>query len=255
MRHGVECVPGVKSLPKIPVTIGTVYCHKLGLAARRAPRNVRPRMQRTNDVTIHAHAAIPAAAARPPENDPAKRALDLVLAAPLLVLSLPLMALIALLIRLDSRGPALYRQERLGQGEKRFVLLKFRTMRVGTPTLPTDEMVRLPSPVTRVGALLRRTSLDELPQLLNVLRGEMSLVGPRPALPGQADLNARRRDAGVHRLLPGITGWAQVNGRDDLDTESKVAFDAWYARNRSLRVDLGILGRTLGAVFSGRGSR
>lgn len=184
-----------------------------------------------------------------------KRVLDVSVALVLLALALPVMAVIGALIRLDSRGTAFFRQERVGVRGTRFFLLKFRTMRTGTPTLPTDEMTRLPSPVTRVGAFLRRFSLDELPQLINVLKGEMSLVGPRPALPMQTDLNARRAAAGVDALLPGITGWAQINGRDELDTESKVAHDIWYLQHRSLLLDLIILVRTVTSVFSGRGSR
>ena len=118
-----------------------------------------------------------------------KRALDVLLSVLLLTLSLPLLALVALAIRLDSPGPVFFRQRRVGRGGRPFTLVKFRTMRWGTPDLPTDQMARLPSPVTRVGRRLRRLSLDELPQLWNVLLGEMSLVGPRPALATQADLN------------------------------------------------------------------
>lgn len=184
-----------------------------------------------------------------------KRTVDLVLAVPALMLSLPLMMVIALAVRLDSRGPAFFRQERVGRGGRRFVLIKFRTMRQGTPQLPTDQMARLPSPVTRVGQVLRRTSLDELPQLINVIRGEMSLVGPRPALPTQTELNAKRRTAGVDALLPGITGWAQINGRDALDMDAKVAHDAWYKERCGLFLDLLILLRTLAPVFSGRGNQ
>nr|CAA9290504.1 Undecaprenyl-phosphate galactosephosphotransferase [uncultured Armatimonadetes bacterium] len=187
--------------------------------------------------------------------DLAKRAFDVAVAGPLLAAAAPLMLGIALAVRLESPGPALFRQERVGRDGRRFVLWKFRTMWAGTPTLPTDAMSGLPSPVTRVGKWLRRTSLDELPQLVNVLKGEMSLVGPRPALPMQAELNAKRSACGVDGLLPGITGWAQINGRDDLDTDAKVAHDAWYLRHRSLALDLTILVRTLAPVASGRGNR
>jgi O-antigen biosynthesis protein WbqP len=116
-------------------------------------------------------------------------------------------------------------------------------------------MARLPSPVTRIGGVLRRLSLDELPQLVNVIRGEMSLVGPRPALPAQTELNTKRALAGVDALLPGITGWAQINGRDELDVDAKVARDTWYLRRRSLGLDIMILVRTLFPVFTGRGNR
>jgi len=144
---------------------------------------------------------------------------------------------------------------RVGRGGERFVLWKFRTMHVGTPELPTDEMARLPSPVTRVGRWLRRASLDELPQLVNILRGEMSFVGPRPALPTQTELNEGRARAGVDALLPGLTGWAQVNGRDELGLAEKLACDVWYLRRRGLLLDLQIMARTLRAVLGGRGSR
>ena len=187
----------------------------------------------------------------------AKRALDIALALPLLVFSAPLAGVIALAVRLDSPGPFLFRQERVGKKGEPFTLVKFRTMRANAPTLPTDQMsARLgETAVTRVGRLLRRTSLDELPQLWNVLRGEMSLVGPRPALAMQTELNAERARAGVDDLLPGITGWAQINGRDDLDDEAKLACDRWYRENCSLGLDLRILLRTGLAVLSGRGSR
>lgn len=205
------------------------------------------------------HAAIDAAGTAPARfggKDFAKRVMDLLIAVPFLFLSLPIMALLALAIRLDSPGPALFRQERVGRGGRRFIVVKFRTMRLGTPTLPTDEIQWLgSSPVTTVGRLLRRTSLDELPQLVNVIHGEMSLVGPRPALPTQTELNARRAAAGVDRLLPGISGWAQINGRDELDLDTKVACDEWYLKRRGVWLDLKILVRTVAPVVTGRGSR
>jgi len=187
----------------------------------------------------------------------AKRAFDVALALPLFVVFSPLAALIALAVRLDSPGPALFRQERVGRNGKLFTLVKFRTMRTGTPTLPTDQMASRPgeSTVTCVGRLLRRTSLDELPQLWNVLKGEMSLVGPRPALAMQTELNARRAQNGVDDLLPGITGWAQVNGRDSLSDDAKLACDCWYRENLSLGLDCRILLRTVLPVLSGWGNR
>jgi O-antigen biosynthesis protein WbqP len=204
-----------------------------------------------------AHPACPILAGERTGKDFAKRALDLALAGPALALSLPLWALIAAAVRRDTPGPALFRQERVGRHGRTFTMWKFRTMRCGTPNLPTDEMARLPgtSPVTATGRWLRRTSLDELPQLWNVVRGEMSLVGPRPALPAQTELNDRRAREGVDGLLPGITGWAQINGRDDLGLDAKVAQDVWYLRHRSLWLDIRILVRTLAPVISGRGNR
>ena len=174
-----------------------------------------------------------------------------------LFLTLPLWPLIVLLIRQDSEGPALFRQERVGRNGRRFWLLKFRTMRVGTPTLSTAELSRKQgaSAVTRFGRLLRRTSIDELPQLINVLKGEMSLVGPRPALPSQTALLEMRRRNGSDSLLPGITGWAQINGRDNLDDATKASLDADYLKLRSLRFDLRILLRTFAPVLTGHGNR
>jgi O-antigen biosynthesis protein WbqP len=185
-----------------------------------------------------------------------KRWVDLVVAAVGLIVLCPLMLLVALIVQLDSPGPALFRQVRVGRDEMPFTLLKFRTMRWGTRDMPTDQMVKQAiSPITKSGKFLRRTSLDELPQLINVLKGEMSLVGPRPALPTQDFVNQRRRETDVQALLPGITGWAQVCGRDDLADDDKVKHDAFYRSHQSFRLDMIILARTVTAVFSGRGTR
>ena len=187
---------------------------------------------------------------------PLKRLLDLLVSLTALLFLWPLFILIALIVRLDSPGPVLFRQHRVGRGGIPFTLLKFRTMRWGTRDMPTEQMAQQSvSPITRVGRILRRTSLDELPQLINVLKGEMSLVGPRPALPTQEFVKQSRRASGAESLLPGITGWAQVSGRDDLSDAEKVTHDAFYAENVSIRLDLLILARTVGAVFSGRGTR
>jgi O-antigen biosynthesis protein WbqP len=182
-----------------------------------------------------------------------KRALDVTSSACGLLVLAPALALIALAVKLESPGPVLFRQRRVGRHQVHFEMIKFRTMRVGTPDLPTDQMAKLPSPVTRVGQVLRRTSLDELPQLWNVLKGEMSLVGPRPALYNQDDLIAERERAGIHALPPGITGWAQINGRDELDVPEKVAADHWYLQHFSFRLDVRILVRTAASIFSRRG--
>jgi O-antigen biosynthesis protein WbqP len=188
--------------------------------------------------------------------EPLKLALDWMLALLLLLLLWPLLALLCLLIRLDSPGPALYRQIRVGQGGRHFTIYKLRSMKVGTPTLSTEEMVRQKyTPFTRLGPLLRKTSLDEIPQLFNILRGEMSFVGPRPALPSQTDVNELREASGVHAVRPGITGLAQVRGRDDLDTETKVRYDAEYCRAMSPLLDLQIVLRTVVAIFTARGNK
>lgn len=168
----------------------------------------------------------------------------------------PLLGALCLAIRLDSRGPALFRQKRVGRDGQEFVLLKLRTMKVGTPELPTDILQSQGyDPRTRLGKLIRRLSLDELPQLVNVLRGEMSLVGPRPALPTQETLNEKRRVAGVETLLPGITGWAQINGRDEIEEDEKVRLDVFYLEKRSIMMDMAILFQTFAPVLSGKGNR
>ena len=184
-----------------------------------------------------------------------KRALDTVCAVIGLLLTAPLVVVLAVLIRLDSPGSALFRQVRVGYNGQLFTLLKFRSMRVDTPSLSTAELrVSGLEPYTRVGKWLRKTSLDELPQLWNVLIGEMSLIGPRPALPSQRELNATRQAAGIEALRPGITGWAQVNGRDSLTDEEKVAHDIEYLRRQSLLLDLHILARTVATLFTARGN-
>lgn len=184
-----------------------------------------------------------------------KRALDLLVTVPALIVAAPIMGVVALAVRLESRGPALFRQRRVGRGSSEFVLLKFRSMAVGTPDLPTHLVQPGMLRVTRVGAFLRRTSLDELPQLWNILRGDMTLVGPRPALHNQDDLVALRQAAGVDALLPGLTGWAQINGRDEIPMDRKVAYDREYLERVSPAFDLEILVRTALTLFTMRGVR
>ncbi len=183
----------------------------------------------------------------------AKRSLDVLGALAGLLVAAPVMLAVAVAIRLDSPGPALFRQRRIGRGSRPFVIVKFRTMRVGTPDLASHLMGPNSSRLTRLGGFLRRTSVDELPQLWNVLTGDMSLVGPRPALHNQDDLIALRREAGVDALRPGITGWAQIHGRDELTVEEKVRHDRWYLEHASFGLDLSILLRTVVALFSSRG--
>ena len=183
----------------------------------------------------------------------AKRAVDAAVAAALLVALAPLLLLVALAIRLDSPGPALFRQRRVGRGSREFTIFKFRTMQVGTPDLASHLVGPGSQRVTRVGRLLRRSSLDELPQLLNVLDGTMSLVGPRPALHNQDDLVALRQEAGLDALKPGVTGWAQIHGRDDIPLDRKVAYDHWYLEHLSPWLDLWIVLRTPFVLLSSRG--
>jgi len=178
-----------------------------------------------------------------------KRLFDLVLAlCAVLILFLPVV-LVAFAVRLTSVGPVLFRTQRVGKGNKLFTMYKFRTMRIETPQVATHLLKEPDQFLTPIGKFLRRTSLDELPQLINVLRGEMSLVGPRPALFNQDDLVALRTARGVDALTPGVTGWAQVNGRDELPIPEKVKLDEWYLKNRSLWLDLKIVGMTVFKVI------
>ena len=170
-----------------------------------------------------------------------KRILDiLVTLVALVVFAIP-MVLVALAVRLSSHGPILYWSDRVGRNNVIFAMPKFRTMRVDTPVLPTHLLADASSYLTPIGSFLRKSSLDELPQLWCILIGDMSLVGPRPALHNQHDLLEARTAAGVHALVPGLTGWAQVNGRDEVPLEVKVAYDVEYLQRRSLQLDVKIL--------------
>lgn len=157
-----------------------------------------------------------------------------------MVLAVP-MVLVALTVLVTSRGPVLYWSDRTGRRNKIFRMPKFRSMRVGTPALATHLLKDADAHLTVVGSFLRKSSLDELPQLWSILVGDMSFVGPRPALFNQDDLIEARTRHGVHLLLPGLTGWAQVNGRDELSIPAKVALDVEYLRRRTLGFDLKIL--------------
>ncbi len=161
-----------------------------------------------------------------------------------IVLLVPI-AVVAVLVRLTSPGPALYWSDRVGRHNKIFKMPKFRSMRVDTPAVATDLLQNPDQWLTPIGSFLRKTSLDELPQLWSILKGDMSFVGPRPALFNQDDLIALRNDAGVSELVPGLTGWAQVNGRDELPIPDKVKLDAEYLQRRSIGFDLWILWLTL----------
>ena len=181
------------------------------------------------------------------------RVLDIMLAGIGLVLAAPLVLIAAVAIKFDSRGPVIYRQRRVGKGGQQFEVYKLRTMRlgadpigVGTPVLEDDPRV------TRVGRLLRRLSLDEIPNLVNVLRGELAIVGPRPTLAAQVELYTERQRRRLE-VKPGITGWAQVNGRTSLPWPERIELDVWYVDNRSLRLDLRILLRTARMLLTGRG--
>jgi O-antigen biosynthesis protein WbqP len=182
-----------------------------------------------------------------------KRSVDRGLSAALLIISSPLFLLSWAAVRLTSPGPALHWSRRVGKDNRRFWMPKFRTMRMDTPQLATHLMQRPERYLTPIGAFLRKTSLDELPQLVSVWRGDLSLVGPRPALFNQSDLVAIRTLHGVHRLVPGVTGWAQVNGRDALEIPLKVRYDAEYMAAQSPLLDLKILALTLLRVMQREG--
>jgi O-antigen biosynthesis protein WbqP len=170
-----------------------------------------------------------------------KRAFDFLLSAGvLLVFAVPLL-LIALCVRLTSSGPAIYWSDRVGVGNRIFRMPKFRTMRVDTPTVATHLLTDPDRFLTPIGSFLRKSSLDELPQLWSIVVGDMSFVGPRPALYNQHDLIALRSELGVDQLVPGLTGWAQINGRDELPIPDKVALDADYLRRRGFGFDLRII--------------
>lgn len=182
-----------------------------------------------------------------------KRLFDLALALPAaVVLALPI-ALVALAVRLTSPGPALYWSDRVGRHNRIFRMPKFRSMRIDTPAVATHLLENPAQWLTPIGPFLRKSSLDELPQLWSILRGDMSFVGPRPALFNQDDLIALRTEAGVHELVPGLTGWAQVNGRDEIPIPQKVALDAEYLRRQSLAFDLRILWLTAVKVLRSDG--
>jgi lipopolysaccharide/colanic/teichoic acid biosynthesis glycosyltransferase len=182
-----------------------------------------------------------------------RRAVDVAVAASVLVLSSPLLLLAIVAIRLESRGRAIYRQRRVGQGGREFDVLKLRTMVTGAEALGAGLAVdEGDSRITRTGAWLRRTSLDELPNLWNVLRGEMSLIGPRPTVPAQVALyNERQR--GRLQIKPGMTGWAQVNGRASLPWSERIELDLYYIAHRSVLLDARILLRTVRVLLGGGG--
>jgi O-antigen biosynthesis protein WbqP len=182
-----------------------------------------------------------------------KRLLDLVLAAvALLAFALPI-GLIAIVVKATSPGPVLYWSDRVGRHNRIFRMPKFRSMRTDTPAVATHLLDNPAQWITPVGGFLRRSSLDELPQLWSILVGDMSVVGPRPALFNQDDLIALRTERGVHALRPGLTGWAQVNGRDELPIPVKVDLDTWYLQHQSLALDARIIMLTVVRVLRRHG--
>lgn len=179
-----------------------------------------------------------------------KRIFDLVVAVLAAVILLIPVMLVAALVRITSKGPILYWSDRVGRNNQIFKMPKFRSMRVGTPAVATHLLSNPDAYLTPVGSFLRKSSLDELPQLWSILKGDMSFVGPRPALFNQHDLMDLRTRAGVHRLTPGLTGWAQINGRDELPIPQKVALDIEYMHRQSLIFDIKIIFLTAWKVLA-----
>jgi O-antigen biosynthesis protein WbqP len=184
-----------------------------------------------------------------------KRAIDFALAILLLVLMAIPIVLIGILIKCTSRGPILYWSNRVGRNNCIFRMPKFRSMRTAAPQLATHLLANAREYLTPIGGFLRRTSLDEVPQLFSILRGDLSFVGPRPALFNQADLITLRTELGIHKIVPGLTGWAQVNGRDELPIPAKVQFDREYLQRQSFKLDLQIMMLTVVKVICREGIR
>jgi O-antigen biosynthesis protein WbqP len=182
-----------------------------------------------------------------------KRVFDVAFSMLFMLLLLPLVIILALIIKATSRGPILYWSSRIGRDNRLFQMPKFRSMRVETPQVATHLLSDPSAYLTPVGSILRQTSLDELPQLYSILAGDLSFVGPRPALFNQYDLVALRTERGIHVLVPGLTGWAQVNGRDELPIPVKVQFDYEYLQRRSFIYDIKIIGMTVVQVVRGEG--
>lgn len=182
-----------------------------------------------------------------------KRFVDILVGLILLIMLSPLFVIISILIKLNSKGPVFFTQMRIGKNNMLFKFYKFRTMRVGTPNVSTDKLGDSKSYITSVGNILRKTSLDEIPQLVNIIKGDMAFIGPRPALYNQYNLKELRTKAGVHRLVPGISGWAQINGRDHNDDFKKTELDRYYLENKSLKLDMKIFIMTVFKVLRADG--
>lgn len=182
-----------------------------------------------------------------------KRAFDFIASLLAIIVLSPIILILVLLVKLTSKGPILFKQRRIGKDNKEFNIYKFRTMRVDTPNVATHLLENPEQYITPIGKFMRKTSLDELPQLLNILKGQMSIVGPRPALYNQLDLKEKRTELGIHKLLPGLTGWAQINGRDEIPLELKVKLDKEYLDRRSFTFDLKIIFLTLFKVLKSEG--
>jgi O-antigen biosynthesis protein WbqP len=183
-----------------------------------------------------------------------KRFLDIIFSIVLIILFIPLWVIIPVMIKIDSPGRVIFKQKRVGLGSSYFTIYKFRTMKEGTPDIPTDRLKNQSTLNTGVGTFLRRSSIDEIPQLINILKGELSFVGPRPALYNQDLLIKLRKEKGVDSARPGVTGLAQISGRDALSIPEKVKYDQLYIKDASLLFDIKIFMATVKAVITGRGA-
>lgn len=182
-----------------------------------------------------------------------KRIFDFVMSLIAIILFSPVILIVALVVKFTSPGPILFKQRRIGKDNVEFYIYKFRTMRIDTPNVPTHLLENPEQWITPIGKFLRKTSLDELPQLFNILKGDMSIVGPRPALYNQIDLKEMRTKVGVHRLVPGLTGWAQINGRDEIPLSLKVNLDEEYLERMSFFFDIKIIIMTVLSVLKSDG--
>lgn len=182
-----------------------------------------------------------------------KRLFDFLMSLIAIIILSPVILIVALAVKFTSPGPILFKQRRIGKDNIEFEIYKFRTMRIDTPNVPTHLLENPEQWITPIGKFLRKTSLDELPQLFNILKGEMSIVGPRPALYNQLDLKEMRTEVGVHKLVPGLTGWAQINGRDEIPLSLKVNLDKEYLERKSFFFDIKIIFMTVLSVLKSDG--
>ena len=182
-----------------------------------------------------------------------KRTMDIVSSLVGLILLSPLFLLVAILIKLDSKGPIIFKQIRIGKNSKPFYIYKFRSMKIDAPNLSTEEFINDSDFTTKVGKFIRKTSIDELPQLVNILKGDMSIVGPRPVIEREVRLLELRKECNVDSILPGITGLAQINGRDNIDDYEKVKYDFEYLSKRNLVLDIKIIINTVLKVTKSEG--
>lgn len=183
-----------------------------------------------------------------------KRVIDFILSLIGLIVLSPVFIILCIWIRLDSKGPIFFRQKRVGKNKKHFNILKFRTMYIDTPKdMPTHMLSNPDQYITKAGKFLRKTSLDELPQIINILKGEMAIIGPRPALWNQDDLIAQRDKYGANDIKPGLTGWAQINGRDELEIDVKASLDGYYVEHMSFLFDMKCFFGTITSVLKHEG--